>query len=232
MQTTVQLTDNYGESLDKVNNELMQGTQLLNEQGQVLRLFHNSPEVFDKFDTSKSGSRQGATLGKGNYLALKQESKFNNPAYGRYQTQWYANVNKVFDGENDMLSTEQISDVIDKFLPGLSKGAKENYTNKFVKKYMAYAVRYVAQKANAEVADVWKYLGYDAVKLGDQINVFDSSKIHRANDTVLDVGVPKAHETASGQISMFPAAEKETKAKNKLADANEKVAKTQRKIKL
>lgn len=192
IKKVVQLVDNYGQELDEVNNKLMQGSNLLNEQGQILRLFHNSSAVFDKFDTSKSGNRQGVpALGKGNYLALKQDSKYNDARFGRYQTQWYANVNKVFDAENDTLSTEQINDIIDKFLPGLSDGDKKNYINKFVKKYMAHAVKYVAQQANVEVADIWQRLGYNAVQLGDQINIFDSSKIHRANDIVTDVGVNK-----------------------------------------
>lgn len=187
-KNVVQLVDNYGDSLDEVNNKLMQGTKLLDEQGRIIRLFHNSSAVFDKFDASKSGKRQGVgTLGKGNYLHFGKNGKFNDPKYGRYQTQWYANIDKVFDAENDILSEEQINDLINKFLPGLSDDEKKNYTNKFLKKYMAHAVRYVAQKANAEIADVWKYLGYDAVQRGDEINIFDSSKIHRANDAVLDM---------------------------------------------
>ena len=42
---------------------------------------------------------------------------------------------------------------------------------------------------------------------------------------------PESHETESGQMSMLPAVEAETAAKNKLANANEKVAKSQKKIK-
>lgn len=253
-RTVVQLVDNYGDSLDEVNNKLMQGTKFLDEQGRIIRLFHNSDEAFDKFDTSKSGGRQGVgTLGKGNYLHFGNGGKFDDPKYGRYQTQWYANINKVFDAENDELSSEQIKDVIDKFLPGLTDNEKKNYINKFGKKYMAQAVRYVAQKANAEVADVWKYLGYDAVRRGDEINIFDSSKIHRANDSVLDMAqnnknkfartingksgrftakkpAPTTYETDSGQMSILPVVEEEVDAKNKLAEANVKVASSQKKV--
>ena len=251
-QDIVQLVDNYGDSLDEVNNKLMQGTKFLDEQGRIIRLFHNSNEVFDRFDPSKSGGSQGVgTLGKGNYLHFGNGGKFDDPKYGRYQTQWYANIDKVFDAENDELSPEQINGVLDKFLPGLSESDKKNYINKFGKKYTVQAIKYVAQKANAEVLDVWKYLGYDAAKRGDEINIFDASKIHRANDNVLDMENankskfartingksgkfkaknPKTYETDSGQMSMLPAIEDEVDAKNKLVEANNKVAESQKKV--
>ena len=178
-ENVVKLTDNYGKSLDKVNNKLMQGTKLLNEQGQVLRLFHNSDNVFDKFDPSKSGSNQGRALGRGNYLAFKQDSHFNDTEYGRYQTQWYANVNKVFDLEKDLLSPEEVRSITEKY------GVK---LPEYVKEYTSIVVDTIAEMVKVDTSEIWKHLGYDAVKMSDQINVFDPSKIHRANNSVLDIG--------------------------------------------
>lgn len=178
-EDVVSLVDNYGKSLDKVNNKLMQGTKLLNEQGQVLRLFHNSDNVFDKFDPSRSGSNQGKALGIGNYLAFKQDSHFNDTEYGRYQTQWYANVNKVFDAENGMLSPEEVRLISEKYGVQLPE---------YVKEYTSIIVDTIAEMAKVDVSEIWQYLGYDAVKMSDQINVFDPSKIHRANNSVLDIG--------------------------------------------
>ena len=182
----VQLTDNYGKSLDEVNNKLMQGTKLLNEQGQVLRLFHNSPEVFDTFDASKSGSNQGQALGAGNYLALRQNGEFNNTDYGRYQTQWYANVQNPFNAR-DKLTSEQASSVIDKFLADKAEGFKNHMLSKLLDGDVVTAIKDIAYESKVAVGDVFAHLGYDAVMDGAQINVFDPSKIHRANDSVLDV---------------------------------------------
>ena len=213
----IKLVDNYGDSLDEVNNKLMKGTKLLNEQGQVLRLFHNSSSVFDKFDPSKGDKRQGATLGKGNYLALRQDSKYNNPLYGRYQTQWYANVNKVYDDDNDTLSQTEINSILDKFLPGASDKEKNNLARNFIKKHTSHIIQYIAHKAKVEVQEIWNSIGYDAVKLGDQINIFDSSKIHRANDTVLDIGnIDSAHGASVKSSSKTTATQQEIKSQEEL----------------
>ena len=227
VQSIVQLVDNYGQTLDEVNNKLMQGTKLLNEQGQILKLFHNSPNVFDKFDTSKSGSRQGATLGKGNYLALRHDSKYSDPIYGRYQTQWYANLEKIFEVGKDTLSPDEINSIMDKFLPDISEVDKKNYLNKFEDQYIAHTVRYIAQKAKVQAADIWSHIGYDAVRSGDEINIFDSSKIYRANDVVRDVGESEADKRKRMQKQTSPSStstQQEIKSqeelKKKIEDTN------------
>ena len=184
----VQLTDNYGKSLDEVNNKLMQGVKLLNEQGQIIRLFHNSSEIFDEFDPAKAGSNQGQALGLGNYLALHQNGEFNDPVYGRYQTQWYANVQNPYKIREDKLTSEQASSVIDKFLADRAKGFKNHMLSKLLDGDVVEAMKDIAHESGVAVGDVFGHIGYDAIMDGAQINVFDSSKIHRANDAVLDIG--------------------------------------------
>ena len=187
MKNVVQLVDNYGKSLDEVNNKLMQGSKLLNEQSQVIRLFHNSPNVFDEFDPSKVGSNQGQALGQGNYLALRQNSEFNDPAYGRHQTQWYANVQNPFN-VRDELTSDQAASIIDKFLADRAEGFKNHMLSKLLDGDVVTAIKDIAYESKTTVGEIFSHIGYDAVMDGAQINVFDPSKIHRANDAVLDIG--------------------------------------------
>lgn len=184
----VQLVDNYGQSLDKINNKLMQGVKLLNQQGQVLRLFHNSPNVFDTFDSRKSGTHQGQALGFGHYLALQQNGEFNNLDYGRYQTQWYANVQNPFK-VGDKITSEQANIIVDEFLTDVAKGLKQHMLSKLIENDVVDAVKDIAAMSKTVVGEIFSRIGYDAIMDGAQINVFDRSKIYRANDSVLDIGV-------------------------------------------
>ena len=201
MEAMPQLVDNYGKSLDEVNNKLMQGTKLLNEQGQILRLFHNSSEVFDKFDATKAGSNQGQALGKGSYLALKQNQEFNELEYGRYQTQWYANVQNPFN-VRDKLTDKQSAEIIDKFMADRAETFKQHMLGKLLDGDVTEAVKDIANIANTTVGEIFGHLGYDAIMDGAQINIFDPSKIHRANDSVLDIGASEfdAYRELQGKI--------------------------------
>lgn len=183
----VQLTDNYSHNLDEVNNKLMQGCKLLDKQGNIIRLFHNSPNIFDSFDASMSGKNQGQALGAGNYLALRQDGEFNDMTYGRYQTQWYANVQNAFKAGTELTSA-QASSVIDKFLAERAEGFKNHMLSKLLDGDVITAIKDIADEAGATVGEVFGHIGYDAVMDGAQINVFDPSKIHRANNSVLDIG--------------------------------------------
>lgn len=180
------LIDNYGNELSEAINKSMRSTQLLDEQGQIIKLFHNSSNVFDKFE-SPYKSKQGKTLGAGNYLALEQDSKYNSLNFGRFQTEWYANLQKIFDNQEDILPKEKLVAIINKYLPELTGDAVEKFLGNFIKGFTAQGVKFLAQNANVSSLDIWRDLGYDAVKDKDQINIFDSSKIRRANNSVLDI---------------------------------------------
>ena len=183
----VQLVDNYGQALDTVNNKLMQGTKLLNQQAQVFRLFHNSPEIFDRFDSRKSGTNQGQALGFGHYLALQQNGEFNHETYGRYQTQWYANVQNPFK-VGDRITAEQANIIVAEFLANSAENFKQHMLSKLIESDVVEAVKDIASISKTVVGEVFGRIGYDAIMDGAQINVFDRSKIHRANNSVLDIG--------------------------------------------
>lgn len=187
MESLIQLTDNYGKSLDEVNNKLMQGTKLLDKQGQILRLFHNSRNIFDAFDPKMAGFGQGQALGLGNYLALRHNGEFNDMDYGRYQTQWYANVQNIFKAR-DKITDDQAASIIDKFMAKRADGFKEHMLSKLLDHDVIDAIKDIAEIAGTTAGEIFKHIGYDAVMDGAQINVFDPSKLHRANSSVLDIG--------------------------------------------
>jgi hypothetical protein len=214
-ESIVQLVDDYGSKLDEVNNKLMQGTSLLNEQGEVLRLFHNSPDIFDAFDISKAGSNQGQALGLGNYLALRQNGEFNDLTYGRYQTQWYANVQNPFKAGGE-LTSEQAASIIDKFLEGRADGFKNHMLSKLLDGDVITAIKDIAEIAKTNVGEVFGHIGYDAVMDGAQINVFDPSKIHRANESVLDIGTKEFEDFRELQKQIWD-------ERSIIADANRRI---------
>lgn len=193
VQNIVQLVDNYGHELDETNNKLMQGVKLLNEQAQILRLFHNSPNIFDAFDATQGKPNQGQALGQGNYLGLHQNGEFNDLTYGRYQTQWYANVQNPFN-VGDRLTDKQSAAIIDRFMADRAETFKQHMLSKLTDNDVVTAIKDIAEIAKTTVGEIFTSIGYDSIKDGAQINVFDSSKIHRANDSVLDIGAAEFEE--------------------------------------
>lgn len=183
-QADAQLVDNYGRALDADNNKLMQGTKLLNEQQKVIRLFHNSNNIFDKFEGKEMSGNN--TLGRGHYLSFDQKLYME---YGKYQTQWYANVQKMFDANSmDAMPVEDATKIIASYCTD----AAESFVNRMFSEltegtaFDAFsAIGQIAEAYNADISDVFKAAGYDAVKINEEINVFDPNKIYRANENVL-----------------------------------------------
>lgn len=201
-QNIVQLVDNYGHELDDTNNKLMQGVKLLNEQAQILRLFHNSPNIFDTFDATQGKPNQGQALGQGNYLGLHQNGEFNDLTYGRYQTQWYANVQNPFN-VGDRLTDKQSAVIIDRFMADRAETFKQHMLSKLTDNDVVTAIKDIAEIAKTTVGEIFTSIGYDSIKDGAQINVFDSSKIHRANDSVLDIGAAEFEELRNIQKKIW-----------------------------
>ena len=226
----VQLTDSYGDKLDEVNNKLMQGTKLLNEQGQVLKLFHNSPEIFDQFDTSRAGTRQGTAFGAGNYLALHQNGEFNTPTYGQYQTQWYANVKNPFNA-GDRISLEQAESVINKFMADKAESFKQHMLSKLLEYDVINAMKDIADIAKTTAGEVFNSIGYDAVMDGTQINVFDPSQLHRANESVLDIGTSEFETLRELQQQVWDARNAVANLKREIKELDNKyIGKTQKEL--
>ena len=176
-----ELVDNYGQKLDDVNSKLLQGTKLLNEQGQIIRLFHNSDTVFDKFNTEQMS--ESNMLGFGHYLSLDQKEYMS---YGKYQTQWYANIQKIFDANaQQKFSVEDATKVVEKYCTDAMETFGRRMLEQLTNGDAFNAVYQIAEAYNKDVSEIFKTAGYDAVKINNEVNVFDRDKIYRANQNVL-----------------------------------------------
>lgn len=185
------LTDNFGKALDPVVSKFLELNTLTDKNGNIYRLFHNSSKVFDKFDTSKSGINQGSAFGTGNYLSLSQSGEYNNEAYGKYQTQWYAIVKKAFDiNAGDVISQSEADFIAKKFFGNIEDGFGAYLSNELASKSASEQIgvlKEAAEKANTSIGKIFNSIGYDAIKDGAQINVFNSDNIIRASDAILDI---------------------------------------------
>lgn len=217
IQESIRLQDNLGREIDENNSRLLKGTQLIDEQNKgVLTLYHNSEKVFSKFDAVNQGGH-GSELGQGNYLAGNSKD-YNDIDFGRYQTQWYAFVENIFD-ISSKFSAEEIQKLIDTFLKGTKLEGTEVFNNIVEKLNSGDALSGVRQMANETgktFGEIFGAVGYDAIAQyfnGNirQINVFDPSKIVRANDVVDEIPYLKqlsaAIETIADNYEMLDSVE-------------------------
>lgn len=182
VKTMSQLIDNYNSKLDESNNKLMQGTNLLNEQGQILRLFHSSNDVFDQFDDSKIAEEN--MMGRGQYLSTSQTDFIKG--YGKYQTQWYANIKKMFDYDN-ALSPDDAAKIVSTYCTDAVETFMQKMLADLTTNREAFsALVTISEAYEKDIADILSTVGYDAIKIGSAINVFDKKNLHRANDVVLN----------------------------------------------
>ena len=207
IEESIKLQDNLGREIDENNAKLLKGTQLIDEQNKgILTLYHNSEKVFDNFDPVNQGGH-GSELGQGNYLSGNSK-EYNDIDFGRYQTQWYAFVKNIFDIDSKF-SAEQIQKLIDTFLKGTELEGTEAFNN-IVDTLNAdkglSGVRAIAKATGKTFGEIFGAVGYDAIAQyfnGNirQINVFDSSKIVRANDIVDEIPYVKQLSTAIETIA-------------------------------
>lgn len=186
----IKLQDNLGREIDENNSKLLEGTKLIDKQNQgILTLYHNSNEVFDKFDSSNSGTNQGMVLGAGNYLAFQQDSQYNNLEYGKYQTQWYANVQKILDVQNQKLGEEEANYLLEQFKkinPNKGKSWYDSVYRKLTSGDVIDGLSDLRYKG-IDTSKALSELGYDAIKDGGQINIFNDDNIVRASNAILDI---------------------------------------------
>ena len=190
IENSIRLQDDLGREIDDNNSKLLKGTKLIDEQNKgILTLYHNSDAVFDKFDSSNSGKNQGTVLGNGNYLSIQQDGIYNSLEYGKYQTQWYANVQKILDVQNQKLGEEEAKYLIDQFKkinPNKSQSWYDSVYNKLTSGNVVDGLSDLRHQG-IDTSKVLKELGYDAIKDGGQINIFDDDSIIRACDAILDI---------------------------------------------
>ena len=121
-------------------------------------LYHGTTEVFDKFDTSKSGRRDSGNLGRGIYLSTDSNMAMS-----------YAEENaKRFDGEPVVLEVEHNLENVANF-------------NEHVNDLRQLGVNFPPKANDPErSAKLTKYFtekGFDAASMGHEVVVFDAGKL-------------------------------------------------------
>ena len=174
----VKLYDNLGREIDEVNKKLLDGTKHLNEQKELITLFHFSNESFEQFDGSMAG-KNGSVYGSSVYLSEAPTFKWSS--MGEILSQWYANVEKIFDYDKSSFSDSEIEILLENFGTELDEEA-----TKIVKQKLSTVGNAVVglNKLSGSHDEMLQALGYDAVRKESSkiFQVFDPKKVIKATD--------------------------------------------------
>lgn len=162
-------------------------SKAVNADGTPLRLYHNTNASFTVFDTTLSGKNQGDTLGDGIYMS-SSPTAFAGSEYGTNQMQLYATIQRPFDIQRGF-SKSQANRVVEKygsikhdihaFDDTYKKHAISKLTNPL--RVMDYIKEY-ARDAGIKTSDIFKELGYDGIRNGNEWVAFDNTQVKSATD--------------------------------------------------
>ena len=140
-----------------------EGSKVVDENGQPLKLYHGTDADFDVFDKSKIGTRTDSGLiGSGFYFHPDLET---TKSYGHINKPVYLNAKKIFDFNNGKSIRQTIDDMgiepVDIF-----KNAKEEEARR-----------------SREITKWLQNNGYDGAKVWDQYVVFEPNQIKSVNNS-------------------------------------------------
>lgn len=147
-------------------------------------LYHNSDSVFDSFDMSKAGEH-GGLLGNGAYFSLTNSDTYSRADFGKYQTQWIANVQNIFDTFVGF-SDEEIERIMQQYFSDKSEQIQKELRSalKSINVNAKPSIGTIQELGGIDFGKIVQSLGYDATLREDELAVYDSSKIQRANTSV------------------------------------------------
>lgn len=64
--------------------------------GYTRKAWHRTNDKFNEFSYTKIGTNQGKSLGDGFYVALRENSEYDTPAYGKTKIALYVRSNSPF----------------------------------------------------------------------------------------------------------------------------------------
>ena len=151
-------------------------SKIVDKNGNLKTVYHNTNAVFTKFEVDKSGSNQGNTKGQGVYLS-KSKTAFNDDAYGNKQMELYANITNPYKMEGFDEKTARYlikkydNDSVDVHVSHLMKklSAGEYQTMDYIK--------YFAKNANISTIELLSDLGYDGIVDGIEVIAFMPEQI-------------------------------------------------------
>lgn len=184
----------YFEAIKNGNMEAVQKMvdEKAKETGFTRKGIHRTDSSFSVFDNSLSGSKQGNTLGRGFYVALDiRNPEYNSDDYGKNKMNLYVHSERPMILAN-ALSEEESLQVLNNFAKGHDLesygGAYKQHALKSLQsasKVIDYLKDY-AKENGIGTDDILKSLGYDSVKDGPQICIFNSSQIKSSDPIVKD----------------------------------------------
>lgn len=151
------------EQADENFKRWFEGSKVVDENGQPLKLYHGTNADFDVFDKSKIGTRTDSGLiGSGFYFHPDLET---TKSYGHINKPVYLNAKKIFDFNNGKSIRQTVDDMgiepVDIF-----KNAKEEETRR-----------------SREITKWLQNNGYDGAKVWDQYVVFEPNQIKSVNNS-------------------------------------------------
>ena len=161
------------------------GSKVVNKDGNPRIVYHHTNAEFWSFDTERSGSNQGQTLGDGIYLSTSPDM-FSYA--GKNRMELYAVIRKPFEMK---LTKKQATYVLERY------AAKKHNLDQYDGLYRNHAMEkltspvrvfdYLSQYAaenGIKVSDILKDLGYDGVHSGSEWVAFDATQVKSATDNI------------------------------------------------
>ena len=160
-------------------------SKVVDQDGTPRIVYHHTNDEFWTFDTARSGSNQGNTLGDGIYLSTSPDM-FSYA--GKNRMELYARIQKPFEMK---LTKKQATYVLEKYAAKKHNLDQYNglYRNHAMEKLTSpvrvfdYLSQYAAENG-IKVSDILKDLGYDGVHSGSEWVAFDANQVKSATDNI------------------------------------------------
>ena len=190
-------------------------SKVVNRDGSPRIVYHYTDTNFEAFDTSKSGSNQGTTLGDGIYVSTNP-TEFSYA--GKNRLELYASIKNPFEKQ---LTKSQAERIYDKYFAPYHDDKYNTYRPHVIKQLQSRLSVFnylseAAENGGVRTSDILKELGYDGVHDGSEWVAFDSTQLKSATDNIgtFDKDNPKF------RYSLVKSAQSELKA---LQKENEKL---------
>ena len=158
-------------------------SKVVNRDGSPRVVYHYTDADFEAFDTSKSGSNQGATLGDGIYVSTNP-TEFSYA--GKNRLELYASIKNPFEKQ---LTKSQAERIYDKYFAPYHDDKYKTYRPHVIEKLQSRSrvfdyLSEAADNGGVRTSDILKELGYDGVHDGSEWVAFDSTQLKSATDNI------------------------------------------------
>lgn len=173
------MKDSLGVLLTDAQAKYFKNSKVLDKNGNLRIMYHNTNNEFTEFDISRSGENQGSALGTGFYFSSSRTA-YNSPEYGSKQMQVYLNMESPYNVNTDELPPaeelykkylshkwQQYPELGIDYINGKRKSASGSIT----------LIKFMADENNITTAQLMQELGYDGIIDGGEYVVFNPNQI-------------------------------------------------------